>query len=289
MNPPVSSISVLPPEGLSSTARVSESSFSSLLEELIQKIFSYLPYENDANIRRVCRSWSRIADTFEDDALKIYGAKAWEEVFGIQINSSIPESPKEIRKTSRALLGRLAIPTGASLLLIPKDLTLNLLMGQIRRLFVDSLQFSLGALCDRQAYLKYGEEKVQQSYWVLMTHEIAPPILRRSYSETVSQLQNNLGKACTPPTLVEVLALCFLHADDTSERLLPSESCAYTFCTESLGSVPLIAGMFSETAFDIDLYSLIQTAESASNGLEASKGTICEFTPLWGALAAVRF
>src|SRR5207244_440003 len=102
----------------------------------------------------------------------IYGERAWKKYYGYKIEGDIPPLPLDIiemRKKLCKLLQTLEPLPPCSLILMPKGLTLNKLRKMVENPIAGP-KSQFGKVSDN-AFLSWGEEPIEKSYWFFITND----------------------------------------------------------------------------------------------------------------------
>ena len=192
-----------------------------------------------------------------------FGAKEWEEYFGIvDEEPPLPKNIDEILSSPCPFWPEKKVRDTHLLVLIPKSvggapLTLNAL----QRLIEQPQKGRATKYSYYDSYVKneLGDKGVEKSYWLLMTADVIPNSRSKSYQAQKKLLQDYAKKsslAYSLPTALEVATAILTHYVTHGKRLYPNSPLTYTRCQEKICSnkYTAVVGGFSSAGVGVDDY-----------------------------------
>jgi len=254
-------------QSASSTAREASFTIHDLPQELTTTILRNLEEIDSSTSRGVCRLWRDLTPT--PAGLKIFGHKAWEKYYGLEIKDC-PPIPEGIIEITTNLQEKLKVREEApdcSLLLMPKGLTLN----QLREL-AEQPKMGYGSKFSKLCYKVsdvYGDQEIEESYWVLMTNSMIEESKMKTYAEQQALIQEKTEGVCQLPHLLEVAICCFMNHVSEDRYMFGWRPQIYTRCQEEIDDQHVFVGGYYESGLSID--RRVDSFTSSSYGIAACR------------------
>jgi GTPase SAR1 family protein len=183
-----------------------------------------------------------------------FGKAKWNKYFPeIQVDDvPLPPNIEEILSAPSVFWPNKTVRETHLLVLVPKGLSLNALGELIKtpkgggyrteyHNYAHNVKRKLGTqTCD--------------SHWVLMTKDVIPNSLSRTYRAQQDLIQQHAKKSEIPydfPTALDVTTAILMHYIETKELLKLGPEWTYTLCQEKVGWLPVTIGGFNGSGVDI--------------------------------------
>jgi hypothetical protein len=238
-------------EGIDEKDRLSQ-----LPDEMILKVFGYLNVIELAKCGEVSKRWTGLASDATlwnasilrnvFPSLRVFDEKDWQTFFGLEIRDAPPLHKQIIPELKKFLSLPIERNAGATLLTIPKDLTINKLVH-----FMNSLKerkkISLIEIW-KPIPEKFGNIPVEKTYRLVISNNI----LQKSRNQNAIDQKNLANKInCKIPTLLEVTVLFLAIFMNSNDRLYGEYPSTFTRCRERVHGYQSIVGCFSHNCLDI--------------------------------------
>lgn len=191
-----------------------------------------------------------------------FGKREWAKYFGdIGEEPPLPKNIYHVLKNRCHIWPEKMVEETHELVLIPKsvngkDLTLELLFELIKTPLGKGNVAKKRLSC-RAVMTEHGNRPVSESHWVLMTKEIIPGSIDKSYPEqqsAISALAEKTQIDYQIPTILNAATVVFMKYVRTKQRLLYAIPPKYSFCQEEIRGSQVVFGNFTSSGLSIDCF-----------------------------------
>ena len=210
-----------------------------------------------SNVGKVCEEWDKSIQPLPNSNLAVYGKIEWEKYFGYRVEGDVPELPpglnREVELMSSQLKG-VKKAAACSLLLMPRGLTLNMLVELIKKPEKD--RKTLVYYIPPNVVEQLGNRAIDKTCWVLFYEGVIEGSEGKTYEEQKALIEKKTDSQCSLPKLIETLTCIAFKRVETGERLFISTPWTFTRCEEEVDGEPLVIGGFSPWGLSINEYDI---------------------------------
>jgi len=238
------------------------STISSIPSDVITcEIFPFLSsWEDVGRASGVCKEWSQCAEPEKVKRVKefYFGLKDWKKYYGCDVEKTpLPQNMWKILTSPCPFWSKKQVRETHMLILIPKTvkgkpLTLNTLQALIQK--PRQGHATKYSYYSETVKKKIGDQSISKSYWALMTKDVVPNSLNKTYSEQ----QAFIEEPYAVPGALEMAIAILLHHVKSGERLYSDKPETYTRCQDEVSrewGSRVVVGSFGASGLSvIDYY-----------------------------------
>ncbi|MBS0620143.1 MAG: F-box protein [Verrucomicrobia bacterium] len=224
-----------------------------LPEELLQHIFSYLPFVDQPKAALVCKKWLPNVREAAWKRVTLIDASVWEkyvnlEKYGLSFEGLVVPGRESLEPVALDLARHVENDQGVSIIAIPKGLSFSKLLAIGRTLEVRAeyiwgrMEPAIGAVETEQAYVAV----------------LSNGVLQGSRSKTIKardKLVQELG--CEVPSVADLLTAMIFHKVLFSKRLFSEEPWTYSLTSDSADGDRLVIGGFGASGFCVSFHGYV--------------------------------
>lgn len=221
----------------------SESEIPFIPSDLIPRVLSHLPPASLLKCKLVNKEWNQKVDCAFQEKMEIFGKDAWNSLCGYCIEDEDPPVPARMNLILRKFLYKFQEweeGPACSLILMPRGLSLNQAIAAFGKGSSSRMSHFDSHAWD-QVIAKYGNRKVKQSYWLLVSHTIAPNTWGKSMEEQKEQILT-LDANFRIPRLLEIVASTALNHLKSGNFYYGPDPLRETRTISKINGIPITIG-----------------------------------------------
>jgi hypothetical protein len=251
------------------TQEVAAENLSVSLDKFSSDLFRLIvSYPNVEDLGDCSRQWKALAsgDSLREKIIArafAFGKEKWAQYFGdIGVEPPLPPDIEEILQSPCPYFEGRTVAQTHMLVLIPetingKPLNLKNLIELIKEP-KDGNKTCFQPIWEK-ILKEHGDTPITKSRWVLMTKEVIPGSLNKSFAEQQELIAKNSNYSV--PTLVEAAVCILMHYVQTGKRLYCDDPYTFTRCQESVEDDEeiwqVIVGGFLRSGLGVNYYRYV--------------------------------